>query len=120
MKINEIMSILEAECLTGEHLLDDIKVEAAFGCDLMSDVLAFINGKTLLLTGLINPQVIRTAEMVDINVIVFVRGKKPDKEVIELAKKNNIILLSTNHILYTACGILYNNGLKGIPIRGGE
>ncbi|QXM05741.1 DRTGG domain-containing protein [Crassaminicella indica] len=118
MKITKIMELLNAECLVGENLLD-MEVDQAFGCDLMSDVLAFINGKTLLLTGLTNLQVIRTAEMTDINTVVFVRGKKPVKEAIELAKKNNMILLSTNHILYTACGILYANGLKGIPSRGG-
>ncbi|QZY56586.1 DRTGG domain-containing protein [Crassaminicella profunda] len=118
MKTIEIMQLLNAECLAGESLLD-MEVDHAFGCDLMSDVLAFINEKTLLLTGLTNPQVIRTAEMTDINVVVFVRGKKPVKEVIDLANKNNMILLSTNHILYTACGILYANGLKGIPSRGG-
>ncbi|MCT4618561.1 MAG: DRTGG domain-containing protein [Marinisporobacter sp.] len=118
MKTIKVMQLLDAKCLTGEGLLD-MEVDRAFGCDLMSDVLAFINEKTLLLTGLTNPQVIRTAEMTDVNVIVFVRGKKPTEEVIELANRNNMILLSTNHILYTACGILYMNGLKGVPSRGG-
>ncbi|TCO80002.1 DRTGG domain-containing protein [Marinisporobacter balticus] len=113
MKIIEIMNWLDAKCLTGQESLNS-EVNTAFGCDLMSDVLAFINEKTLLLTGLTNPQVIRTAEMIDINAIVFVRGKKPNKAVVDLANKNNMILLCTNHTLYTACGILYMKGLKGI------
>lgn len=116
MKIREIMDLLEAECVTGEDFLDK-EVDMAFGCDLMSDVLAFANEKSLLLTGLTNPQVIRTVEMLDIKAIVFVRGKKPDTEVIALAQRNDIILLSTKHILYTACGILHAHGLKGVPSR---
>ncbi|PAB61391.1 hypothetical protein [Anaeromicrobium sediminis] len=119
MKVQEILEILECQCHLGKDSLDR-EVHKAFGCDLMSDVLAFDTDKTLLLTGLINNQVIRTAEMMDISVIIFVRGKKPTKEVIELAKINNMILLSTKHILYTACGILYKNGLKGVPRREEE
>lgn len=116
LKLKEIAALVDAECLTGECFLED-EVEAAFGCDLMSDVLAFIKGKTLLLTGLTNPQVIRTAEMLDIHAILFVRGKKPDEEVIRMARENNMVLMTTKHILYTACGILYRNGLPGVPIR---
>ena len=113
MKIIQIKELLDCECITGEELLDQ-EIEAGFGCDLMSDVLAFMKEKTMLLTGLTNPQVIRTAEMVDINAITFVRGKRPPVETIALAKKNNIVLLLTEHTLYTACGILYMNGLKGL------
>ncbi|SHJ21886.1 hypothetical protein SAMN02745975_01560 [Geosporobacter subterraneus DSM 17957] len=119
MKVKEIKRLLEADCLIGEQYLDE-EVDMAFGCDLMSDVLAFTSGRTILLTGLTNPQVIRTAEMLDIRVIVFVRGKKPGKEVLDLAVENNIILLTTKNIMYTACGILYENGLEGVPIRGVE
>ena len=119
MKVEEIKRLLDADCLTGEQYMDE-EVDMAFGCDLMSDVLAFTRGRTLLLTGLTNPQVIRTAEMLDIRVIVFVRGKKPSKETLDLADENNIILLITKNIMYTACGILYGNGLKGVPIRGVE
>lgn len=112
MNISRILSLLDGECLTGKEYLD-IEVEYGFGCDLMSDVLAFSKGKTVLLTGLTNSHVIRTAEMLDINTIVFVRGKKPDDIVIEMAKNNNMTIISTEYILYNACGILYNNGLKG-------
>ncbi len=113
MKIAQIKELLDCECITGEELLD-LEIDAGFGSDLMSDVLAFMKEKTMLLTGLTNPQVIRTAEMLDINAITFVRGKRPSDETIALAKKNNIVLLLTKHTLYTACGILYMNGLKGL------
>lgn len=116
MKLSEIKKLLDCECLTGEELLEHYDVEHAFGSDLMSDVLAFSNHNTLLLTGLTNSQVIRTAEMLDISAIVFVRGKRPDEQTIELAKSNNKILLTTRNILYTSCGILFINGLKGVKI----
>lgn len=119
MLINDIKKLLNANFLTGEEY-SNREVNAAFGCDLMSDVLAFVDDKVVLLTGLINPQVIRTAEMLDLNAIVFVRGKIPPAEVIEIAKEMEIALLATKHTLYTSCGILYSNGLKGITIRGVE
>ncbi len=115
MQIIEVRDILEAEVLCCDEILTN-EVNNAFSSDLMSDVLAFVNGKTLLLTGLVNCQVIRTAEMADLNVIVFVRGKSPDKNVIEMAKQGNIILLTTRDTLYTASGKLYSKGLKGINI----
>lgn len=115
MKINEIKEILGAKVWVGEEYLDK-NVHAACGCDLMSDVLAFAKEKVLLLTGLINPQVIRTAEMLDIKAIVFVRGKCPTEGMIKLAKEKHIALLSTNYPLYSACGRLYEKGLGG----GGE
>ena len=83
------------------------------GCDLMSDVLSFIKPNSLLLTGLTNPQVIRTAEMADIKAICFIRGKKPDKETVELAKSKNIPLLLTDLPMFEACGRLYKEGLAG-------
>lgn len=113
------MALLDCQCHVGNHLLKN-EVEMAFGSDLMSDVLAFTKGKTLLLTGLTNLQVIRTAEMMDIEVVLFVRGKVPTKESIDLATKNDMVLLSTKHILYTACGMLFGKGLKGVPCRGEE
>lgn len=116
MKILEIKRILDAEVLCGDHLLEN-EISYAFGSDLMSDVLAFVNGKTVLLTGLINQQVIRTAEMADLNAIVFVRGKKPEPEIIELAVENNIVLLLTRDTMYTASGKLYGNGLEGVKIN---
>ncbi len=112
MKLSEICTILEAECLAHENALDT-EVTVACGSDLMSDVLAFGRSRGVLLTGLVNPQVIRTAEMMDITAIVFVRGKMPTDEVIELAKKKDIVILRTERPLYMACGLLYSNGLRG-------
>lgn len=117
MLIEDIKNLLDAEFLSGEEY-SMCEVNGAFGCDLMSDVLAYVEDKTLLLTGLTNPQVIRTAEMLDINAIVFVRGKIPPEGVITMAKEVGIALITTNHSLYTSCGILYSNGLKGISIGG--
>ncbi|WP_026893767.1 DRTGG domain-containing protein [Clostridiisalibacter paucivorans] len=113
MKLREIKEILNAEVLTGEEFLDR-EVTKAFGSDLMSDVLAFVDGPTILLTGLTNPQVIRTAEMIDLFAIVFVRGKTPNKQVLELGKRNNFTIMKTDYILYTASGKLYEKGLTGV------
>ena len=115
MKVSEIRDILDAEIYVGENL--DYEVEYGFGCDLMSDVLAFVNGDTVLLTGAVNPQVIRTCEVVDIHVIVFVRGKKPQEELIELAESADIQLLGTHYSLYETCGMLHAAGLHGEEIE---
>ncbi|MGE4283226.1 MAG: DRTGG domain-containing protein [Clostridia bacterium] len=112
MRLDYIKEALDAEVLVGENL-SDIEIKSACGCDLMSDVLAFVKDQALLLTGLVNPQVVRTAEMMDINAIVFVRGKIPGDEVTKLAKEKNMVLLTTDHPLFIACGLLYSAGLKG-------
>ena len=88
----------------------------ACGADLMSDVLAFTHAGTLLLTGLTNPQVVRTAEMAGIRAIIFVRGKRPPRETIALAEEKGIPLLATRYTLYEACGRLYNAGLPGCGV----
>ncbi len=110
MKISEVKEILNAKVCSGESFLDR-EVNSAFGCDLMSDVLAFVENHALLLTGLVNSQVIRTAEMMDIKNIVFVRGKMPSEEMTELANEYSMILMSTEDTLYTASGKLYSAGL---------
>ncbi len=112
MKLEKVKQILGAKLWTGEEHLD-YEVYSACGCDLMSDVLAFASDNVVLLTGLINSQVIRTAEMLDIRVIVFVRGKSPNEEMIKLAKEKDMTIFSTNDALYVACGKLYEAGLKG-------
>lgn len=94
-----------------DHL--DTDIHTACGSDMMSDVLAYVKDQSVLLTGLLNPQVVRTAEMMDMLCIVFVRGKRPESEVVELARQKGIVLLSTEERLFTACGILYTNGLGG-------
>ena len=110
MKIQKVQDILQAELLCGVDLLET-EVHSACGSDMMSDVLAFVKDQALLLTGLMNPQVVRTAEMMDIRCIVFVRGKRPEAAMLELAEAKNIVLLSTQMRMYSACGILYKNGL---------
>ncbi len=112
MKVIDIAQILNAEILCCADLAQTTPVNSAFGADMMSDVLAYVTDQGMLLTGLVNPQVVRTAEMMDISCIVFVRGKKPDKSVIELAKSKNIILLTTAERMYPACGKLYAAGVK--------
>ena len=112
MQLRQVQQILEAKVWAGEEQLES-EVYSACGCDLMSDVLAFAKEKIVLLTGLINLQVIRTAEMLDIKAIVFVRGKQPSKDMIDLAKERGIVLFSTATPLYPACGMLYEAGLKG-------
>ncbi len=110
MKIGEIKELLEAKVHCCEDLLE-LEVHSAFGSDMMSDVLAFVNDQAVLLTGLLNLQTVRTAMMLDLKCVVFVRGKVPDQNTIELAKSNGIILMSTDCRMYHACGRLYQNGL---------
>jgi predicted transcriptional regulator len=112
MKISKMQELLDAKVLCGEENLSK-EVYSAFGCDLMSDVLAYVTDQAVLLTGLVNPQVIRTALMMDMVCIVFVRSKVPNDEMIALAKENGIVMMSTNKTLYTTCGLLYSNGLVG-------
>ena len=112
MKISEIKSILNAELICGEEFIEN-EVRTACGSDMMSDVLAFVKEQAVLLSGLVNPQVIRTAEMMDMKCIVFVRGKKPSIDMIDLATERDIVLLRSDLEMFTACGLLYQNGLKG-------
>lgn len=117
MKLLQVRDILQAEVLAGKDNFDR-EIEYAFGADLMSDVLAFVNEKTLLLTGLTNPQVIRTAEMMDIAAIIYVRGKRPDDASLELAEENGLTIMCTPYTLYTTSGLLYSSGLRGIDVLG--
>ncbi len=112
MTVREIKDYLEADLLYGEDLLDS-EVHTACGSDMMSDVLAFVKNQAVLLTGLMNPQAIRTAEMMDMTCIVFVRGKEPNETVIDLAREKGICVLKTRHPMFAACGILYSHGLRG-------
>jgi len=113
MKLREIIQILDAETLFNVHDKLDVDVKMACGCDLMSDVLSFIKSKALLLTGLTTAQVIYTAENSEVDVVCFVRGKKPGREIMNLAKEKDIILIATKHPLFESCGLLYKHGLKG-------
>ena len=112
MTIGTIKELLEAEVLCGEDMLES-DVHSACGSDMMSDVLAYVKDRAVLLTGLVNSQVIRTAEMMDMLCLVFVRGKKPTQEMIDLASESGMAILATDMRLYEACGKLYVNGLVG-------
>lgn len=112
MTLNDIKTILDCELITGENCLAK-EVHTACGSDMMSDVLAFVKDQSILLTGLVNPQVVRTADMMDMICIIFVRGKQPDADMIELADERGIALMSTTHRMFTSCGLLWENGLRG-------
>jgi len=110
LKLSEVKNILNADVIVGEEHMD-LEVKTAFGADLMSDVLAFAKAGSLLLTGLTNSQVIRTANILDIAAIILVRGKKPSTETINLAKELKIPLLTTKYILFETAGRLYAKGM---------
>ena len=112
MKLRDVKEILDAEVIVGEEKLD-MEVKTAFGADLMSDVLAFAKAGSLLLTGLTNDQVVRTADIIDIAAIIMVRGKKPTAEAIKLAKELKIPILATKYILFDTAGRLYTKGIVG-------
>ena len=112
MKIGTIKELLNAEVICGEDALGR-HVYSACGSDMMSDVLAYVKDQAVLLTGLVNPQVVRTAEMMDMVCIVFVRSKSPTEEMVALARESGIVLLKTRKRMYEACGKLYAGGLGG-------
>ena len=112
MKISEIRDYLGAEVLCGEENLGH-EVSSACCSDMMSDVLAYVKDQGVLLTGLVNAQVIRTANMMDMHCVVFVRSKKPSEEMIELAEECGIAVLNSRLRAYVACGILWQAGLNG-------
>ena len=114
MTIEEIRLILKAKYVVGEEWKDR-EVHTACGSDMMSDVLAFMKDQSVLLTGLCNLQVIRTCEMMDIICVVLVRGKLPDEAMVKMAWEKGITILSTGHRMSSACGLLYEKGLRGGP-----
>lgn len=113
MKVKEITDILEAAYFGDESLLFH-ELEYAFASDLMSDVLTVKANNLLLITGLVNIQSIRTAEMSDISCIVYVRGKKISEDIKQLAKESGIILVECKYSMFKTCGILFQSGIKPI------
>ena len=111
MKVSEAVTLLEGQFFSGEEKAQR-EIESACGADLMSDVMAFVKDRVLLLTGLVNPQVIRTAELLDIHAIIFVRGKIPGRDMIEMAEESDIILAGTKLPMFISCGKLYEAGLR--------
>lgn len=113
MKISEIIEILEANLIVG-HDKCDLQIEAGFGSDLMSDMLNRATGGVLLLTGLTNIQVIRASVISGVTAVVFVRGKQPCDDIIAQARNHEIPIMTTPFTMFTACGKLYEHGLRGI------
>lgn len=112
MRVKDIIEILDAEIIIEDQELN-FEITTACGSDLMSDVMAYGDDKEILLTGLVNPQVVRTAEMMDIKVVIFVRAKRPGEYIINLAKEKGIVLLTTKYHMFVACGKLFNEGITG-------
>lgn len=112
MQIKEIARILDGEVICCHDCVEN-EVNAACGSDMMSDVLAYVKEQAVLVTGLCNPQVVRTAEMMDIKCIVLVRGKQANASMISLAKDHDIVIIHTHERMFDACGKLYTAGLNG-------
>jgi hypothetical protein len=112
MDLKEIMQVVEAELLVDGP--SDSVVHYACASDLMSDVLHLVKPRTLLITGLTNPQVVRTADMADIPVILFARGKYPAPDTLALAKQLGIAAALSPYSMFEAAGLLYSAGLRGI------
>jgi hypothetical protein len=112
MTVAKALEVLEGTFYCLEDKAAEMEVASACGADLMSDVMAFVKDRVLLLTGLVNPQVIRTAELLDIHCIVFVRGKVPSRDMIEMAGESDIILGGTKLPMFISCGKLYEAGLR--------
>ena len=114
--LQRVCELLDGKIVCGEEGADQ-KVSSACGCDLMSDVLAFTRPGSVLLTGLTNSQVVRTAEMLDLKAVVFVRSKRPDENTISMAKSLQLVIICSPHPLYESCGRLYAAGLAGCQME---
>ncbi len=115
MTIADMVKVLNAKVLRGGDKLDT-PVYTACCSDLMSDVLAFVDEKTVLITGLTNPHVIRTSEMLDLKCLVFVRGKVPTADILDSAEEQGLVVITTKLTAFSACGLLYDLGLRGVPV----
>jgi predicted transcriptional regulator len=111
-KLEDLITILDAQVLCSQDL-SSVEVKSVSASDMMSDTLTFAKEDSLMVTGLNNRQVVRTAEMAGIVAICFVRGKMPQEETIMLAKEKNITLLTTKLLMFETCGRLYKKGLRG-------
>ena len=111
MKVKDIVDILKCQVLNEGDMEEEVKT--ACGSDMMSDVLAYVKDQALLLTGMVNPQVVRTAEMMDMKCIIFVRGKMPGEDILELAREREIVVMRSEMRMFIACGLLYSRGLAG-------
>lgn len=113
MKLTKIIELTSAQLVAG-NIDENTYIHKAFSSDLMSDVLTLEEDNLLLITGLSNVQLVRTAEMADIEVVLLARNKMASSEMIKLANENNLILLQTPYSIFRASGILYQNGLNPV------
>ena len=112
MKLTKIRELLDAEILCGEDLMET-EILSACATDFMSDALAYVKDQGVVLTGMVNPQVIRTAEMLDMQCIIFVRGKRPTEDMLQIARERDMVILCCQKRMFIACGLLYSHGLAG-------
>lgn len=113
MKVKDIVNVLNGTIVTGGDKVH-LDIDFGFASDLMSDVLTLQTENMVLITGLINIQTIRTAEMADIGCIIFARGKKASPEIVELARENNIVIIECSFSMFKTCGLLFNSGLQPV------
>jgi predicted transcriptional regulator len=113
MTLREIKDLLQCEVLSCEDDLH-IDITQVVASDGMSEILAFAKSKELMITGLTNIQSIRTADIAAVSAVLYCRGKRPDKKVVEFARQKRIPILVTNMVMFDICGVLYNKGLKGV------
>lgn len=123
MTKSQLQKTLSAETIYDGGAEPDNGYDTVCACDMMSELLAMMNRSSqrnrgiILLTGLANPQVIRTSELVDIRLIVFLRDKKPTADTVELARKCGITIMSTPHTMYKSCGLLHDLKLHDVPLE---
>jgi predicted transcriptional regulator len=126
MRLQEVMTVTQAQLFSpdpaepGSQSILGREVRTGFGADLMSDVLRYNVAQGLLITGLVNPQIVRTAEMADVAAILMARGNKPLPETIEIAQQVDIPIIGTQLTLFESCGRLYAAGLKAAPRQDEE
>jgi hypothetical protein len=113
LKLREVIATVEG-IVVGDQIDLNLVVRQGVSADLMSDALRFGGEQMLLVTGLTNPQVVRTAEMIGIPALLFVRAKLPPPETIALAREAGIVLIATRYTMYESSGLLYKAGLPGI------
>ena len=113
MKLSEVRDILNAEVVVGDDQIEKV-VDAAGGADLLDDILGALAEGSVLLTGVVSEQVLRIAKLAGVGALIFVRGKKPGKDIVDLAKSYDIPVLLTDYSMFVACGRLYLNGLRGL------
>lgn len=119
MILRDVRDLLGAQVLAGEDRLEQSVISACCS-DLMSDVLAFVSEKTVLLTGLTNLHVLRTAEMLDLKCVVFARGKLPGRDLLERAQEMGLVIMTARHTMFTCAGLLYEGGLRGAAMHWGD